>query len=438
MELLKTKPKAVQVLTFGDVKTPEKKEDDNYMSFGTQFRELGEENLALPIVQDSLTDSKGWVRFGNNNLFPQDVNQMYYTSPINGAIINFKTNAAVGGGYSIIPKTNTAKDKVAAMVFERRHKIDKLLSPATKDGIMHESIYLLLTFSEDKKFRSVKRIPREWVRNTQDKKLYFVCENWAHQTNIRPIRKFNGVGYDSEMLLCWENQSVGMDTYSIASYTSALNWCELDGKMSLFHKNNILNSIFPSFVLLFPKKPTGDKEKLELKKTIEGAKGAKNAGKVVALFANKPEQMPKIEAIPVNQNDKLFEQTDERIDAQVCKAHCIDPLLLGIRVSGKLGSGNDLKQSYIIFEKNTIIPLRRVIESLFNELLSVAGVNATFKINEYQIINETIVEVGDENSKVLDAINSLDPMVANKVLESMSSDQVLRLVGLKTETLTPE
>jgi len=176
---------------------------------------------------------------------------------------------------------------------------------------------------------------------------------------------------------------------------------------------------------MFPKKPSGEREKNAIKQTIEGAKGAGNAGRVLALFANKPEQMPKIEPIPVNQNDKLFEQTDERIDAQVCKAHVIDPILMGIRVAGKLGSGTDIKQAYVIFEKNTIIPIRDWVERIFNQLLQISGTPAKFSVNNYQIINETITQTEGQGNMVLDALNKLSPLVATKVLESMTVNQKL-------------
>lgn len=428
------KPKnAVQEVKFMDESKAVEVEvidDESYMSFSTAFRDFGEENLQLPRIFDTAVDKSLWVRFGWNNLFPQMVNQMYYTSPINGAIINFKTNATIGGGYQITTHSQDQKEKVKAIVFEKRHKIAKLLDPITKDLIMHESAYFLVRF-DGNDLKHISRIPREKVRNSKDKSLYFISDDWSTHLNLRPIRPFKGLHREAEMILCFENESVGVDSYSIASYTSCLNWCELDGKMSLFHKNNIDNSIFPSFALIFPKKPSGEKEKTELKKVVEGARGAKNAGRILALFANKPEQMPKIETIPTNQNDKLFEQTDERIDAQVCKAHCIDPLLLGIRVSGKLGSGNDIKQSYIIFEKNTVTPLRNKIEEMFTKILAIGGIRAKFEINEYQIINEKIVEIENENEKVIDSLTSLPEGLQNEITRRMSNEQLFKLIGLE-------
>lgn len=411
-------------------------QEDSYMSFSanmefsTPFQRIGGENLSLPYINDRQHSAVGHVRFGVNNDFPQKVNQMYYTSPINGAIIDFKTNATVGGGYTITPKTNSFADGAKAMVFDARFKISKLLKPLTRDMIMHACAYIHLTFGGDGRLLKATRIPREQVRTSKDKRVYFICSDWTTQADARTIRKWNGVSTETEHILCFEEDSVGQDTYSLAPYTSCLNWCFLDGEMSFLHKANIQNSIYSSFVLMFPKKPSGERERAMIEKTIQGAKGAGNAGRVLALFANKIEQMPKIEPIPVNQNDKLFEQTDERIDAQVCKAHVIDPILMGIRVAGKLGSGTDIKQAYTIFEKNTIMPMRKWAEDMINELLSIAGCPAVFQLNNYQIISETIQQVDGQGNQTLDALNKLSPLVATKVLESMTVNQKLALVGL--------
>jgi hypothetical protein len=65
---------------------------------------------------------------------------------------------------------------------------------------------------------------------------------------------------------------------------------------------------------------------------------------------------------------------------------------MGIRVSGKLGSGMELQQSYQTFEKNVIIPLREELEYIFNDLLEISGAKSQFVCVEYRIIGESIVE----------------------------------------------
>jgi len=181
---------------------------------------------------------------------------------------------------------------------------------------------------------------------------------------------------------------------------------------------------------MFPKKPQNEEEKQNIKTTIDRAKGATNAGKAIAFFANNKESLPTIEAIPTNSNDGLFQVTTESIDSKICQAHIIDPILMGIRVSGKLGSGSDIKQSYVIFEKNSIIPLRNSVEEIFNEILQICNINAKLVINNFQIVNETIVELDVSSSATSDALNAMSPLVANKVLDSMTQNEIRKLASL--------
>ena len=103
---------------------------------------------------------------------------------------------------------------------------------------------------------------------------------------------------------------------------------------------------------------------------------------------------------------------------------------MGVRTTGSLGGGADIKQAYVIFEKNVVMELRGCIQHIFNELLTIAKIPAEFTINNFQIINENIVELEEETSKTNDALNSLSPLVATKVLETMTINEVRALASL--------
>jgi hypothetical protein len=110
---------------------------------------------------------------------------------------------------------------------------------------------------------------------------------------------------------------------------------------------------------------------------------------------------------------------------------------MGIRTTGSLGNGSDIKQAYIIFEKNVVMPLRDMVSDIFNELLFIAKIDADFTINNYQIINEAIVELEGDTSKTNDALNTLNPAVAAKVLENMSKNEIRALASLPPLNDTP-
>ncbi len=411
-----------------------KKEDapqvevDGYQSFSTPFLKVPSGNLSLPYI-DSRYQNRGYVPFGEDNLAPQLWNQLYYSSPLHGAIVNYKTNAVVGGGYSFDETKLTAKDKVNLFAFTKKIGIKKTLNAITKDLILHERVYFILTLKNGV-LTKIKKVGAEKVRANKDKTIYSINDDWQYSGSIKSLTPYHPNCTDGEYLYTYELESVGQDIYPIPQYTSALNFAFLSGEMSYLQKASIQNSIFPSFAMMFPKKPQGKEEMQLIRDTVNKLKGAENAGKAVAFFANNKESLPELVNVPTNSNDELFKSTSELITEQICFAHTIDPILLGVRTTGSLGSGSDIKQAYVIFEKNVVSPLRESVTDIMNGILKIADIDTKIDIINYQIINETITVVEDEGSATMDALNSMSPLVATKVLEMMTINEVRQLAGL--------
>jgi capsid portal protein len=359
-----------------------------YSQFSTPFGKIGEGNLSLPFVRGY--GSERFIRFGNDNLFPQIVNQMYFQSALNGSIINYKANATIGGGFEIISNDTSAVQKIKEYTFIKKNKFNKLIRQLTKDLIMHGRVCVII--DPTAKDISIKRVGPEKVRVNISKTIYTISDDWARSVGMYEIAPYY-VGAKEKTLFVYQiDGDAGQDIYPIPQYCSALNDAFLDGEMSYLQKSNIINSIFPSFMIKLAKKFGSQDEINQFKDTINKAKGAPSAGRIMTFVANSIDQLPTIETIPTNNNDKIFDSTLQRVDSNICRAHSIDPLLMGIRVSGSLGNGNELNQSYVIFEKNVVMPLREMMEEVGDELLFIADIKANLKINNYQIINEVIVD----------------------------------------------
>jgi hypothetical protein len=402
--------------------------DTGYQTFSTPFLRVPEGNLSLPFVDVRYT-VQGYVRFGSDNLYPQYMNQMYYMSPLHGSIVDFKTNATIGGGYTFDESKLTDMEKVVLYAFGKKIGFKDTLKTITKDVILHGRCYFLIELKGGKTY-NVKRVAPEKVRINQAKTLYAVNEDWQFGLQIRTFEPYHPECKDGTYLYVYEQKSVGQDYYPLPQYTSALNFAFLSGELSYLQKSNIQNSIFPSFAMMFPKKPQGPEEMQLIKDTVNKLKGAENAGKAVAFFANNKESLPDLVNVPTNSNDELFRGVSELNTEQICFAHTIDPILLGVRTSGALGSGSDIKQAYVIFEKNTIIPLRETITDVVNGLLRAVGINAHVEITNYQIVNETITSVDEQGSEVTNALNAMSPLVATKVLESMTINEIRAMAAL--------
>jgi len=402
---------------------------EGYQSFSTPFLNIGAGNLSLPYV-NGRHQTTGWIPFGDSNLFPSVLNQLVYSSPLHGSIVDYKTNAVVGGGIELKPSTTTPQELLELYTFEKKSRLKKTVRITTEQLIVHNRVYFKLHFDEKMKLTRIENQSPDKVRRGRDPQSYFICDDWSSRIDVMPIKRYHPTCTDRCQLFVYEVECLGQEWYPLPKYTSALNFAYLSGELSYFAKSNIQNSIFPSFAMMFPKRPQSEEEKNVLRSTIDKMKGAANSGKAVAFFANSQDQLPKIESIPTNSNDKLFQEASGLNTEQICFAHTIDPILMGVRTTGSLGSGSDIKQAYVIFEKNVVMPLREQVADIFNDILRIAKINADFTINNFQIINETIVEIEGDASKTSDALNSLSPLVATKVLEQMTPNEVRALASL--------
>ena len=414
---------------FDRFKQPKTEVLEGYQSFSTPFGKIGGGNLTLPYVNGRYQVA-GYVPFGQDNLFPETLNQLYYMAPLHGAIVDFKVNAAIGAGYELKTDKLTPDEKLALYTFEKKMKLSKSVKVITKQLVMHHRVYFKLYFDEKGKVKTIENVSPEKVRINNKKNCYYLCEDWSSRIDVEPVTPYHPLNTDKCQLWAYELPSIGQDYYPLPQYSSALNFAFLSGELPYFAKSNIQNSIFPSFAMMFPKRPQSEEEKKVLRDTIDRMKGAANAGKGVAFFANSQDQLPKIESIPTNQNDKLFHEASALNTEQICFAHTIDPILMGVRTTGSLGGGADIKQAYVIFEKNVVIPLREQVTEIFQELLNVCRLTAEFNIRNFQIINETIVERDEKVLKVVDSLNSLEASVAQKVLEQMTPNELRALASL--------
>jgi hypothetical protein len=71
-----------------------------------------------------------------------------------------------------------------------------------------------------------------------------------------------------------------------------------------------------------------------------------------------------------------------------------------------------------------------MVTEIFTELLNISRLKADFTIKNFQIINETIVEVEGDASKTQDALNAMSPLVATKVLDTMTPNEIRALASL--------
>lgn len=378
-------------IQFGGNTTPVDKVRTEPQAYSTPFMKVGAGNLALPYIQ-TLVHKQGVIYFGQDNLYPQLLNQMYYTSPIHGAIVDFTVKASVGGGFTVDNVGGDARAKVDFETFKRTHRLKNAVKEVARDIKIHNRCHFIFRFSDSGKYLKAERVDPSTVRYRLDGDFEY-SSDWSTNRDRRTIKAYKYGEYcTGERLYTYGEKGAGQDVYPLPTYSSALNWIFLDGEQSFLHKQNIQESIFPSIIIRRPKRFTSRKEKDEFVEGLQRKKGAETAGHIMVLTGDGTDNLPDVIPAPVNQNDKLFLQTSKEIKDNICFAHEINPSIMGIKVSGSLGNAQELEMSYSIFEKNVVLPLREQVKEVFDDLLFIAELKGDFIVNEYKIIEGVVVE----------------------------------------------
>ena len=199
--------------------------------------------------------------------------------------------------------------------------------------------------------------------------------------------------------------------------------------------------------------------KRQIKERFEsGLCGPDNAGEVVINFADKNGQAATIQALNVDDLDKKFEFVSKRYQQKIITGHGVtNPELFGIKQEGSaLGNRVSIKESHELFLNTYTKPRQDTfINFVENICQSVTGMYIDLKIEQLDVIGNDLTNDADltqderrilkgyeslntsikpQSQVINDAINALSPLVANKVLESMTEDEIRGLASLPSKT----
>jgi len=214
--------------------------------------------------------------------------------------------------------------------------------------------------------------------------------------------------------------------------------------------------MMPSKLISFNNGVPSEEEQRHIERKMkEKFAGEKNAGKFLINFNNDPAKAPTILDLSASDLDKQFDLLNKTIQQEIFSGHRITSAsLFGISTEGALGARNEMRTAYEIFQNTYVNGKQKFIERWFGYILPLFGINDEFHIQHTeplgfefseQIIasNMTQDEIREKlglpaivqkletsQQDVINGINSLSPLVANKVLESMTPNEIRALIGL--------
>ena len=324
-------------------------------------------------------NSKGFVNYGDDNLFPQYLIDLFHSSSTHNALTTTIATMVFGEGFD----ATTLDGRLA---FDQWNLNDELRK-ACVDFQIQGGFALEVNWSLDRTtIANVSHLPFENIRSgfvNEDEKVdyYYYSKDWSKKTEeveeictFDPERKLD----HPTQILYVKPFSPGSFYYPKPCYTGSIDYIELDKEIGKYHINNIKNGMSPSFSIHFKNGIPPQEERNRIRMDIERQmSGASNAGKFIVTYSDDPERKPDFEPFQLSDAHNQYQFLSEEVTGKIMVGHRVtNPQMFGVAVPGKLGGGGELAESAELFNQNVVRPNRRIVEETVQTLLRAAGLDS--------------------------------------------------------------
>ena len=396
---------------------------------------------------------KGYIEYGADNLYPNYLLGLYNESPKHGAIVKSKCVYIFGKGFDKNEIANT-----------RGESFNSILKKCVQDDELYRGFYLQIIWNRAKKIGEIYHLDFHKVRVSKDLTKFFVKNDWSdYREKVREYEAFNESNPYGSQIFYYKEYNPSCEWYPLPNYFQGLAYIESDIEVSRYILGNSKQGFSSSTLVNFNNgDPVTDEKRKEIEKKFLKKFTGSDGRRVIIMFNKSRDNSAEI----VNLGNTMLTKEDFTninglIQQEIFASHQITtPALMGIVTPGSLGQRNEIRDGYEIFN-NTYIQNRQMnMVEIFNRFRTNMGFVEETKIIPVEPLKFEFTEnimsqnmtkdeirqlMGREpldnaiktTAKIIsDNINALSPLVANKVLESMTPAEIRSLAGLTENTPT--
>jgi hypothetical protein len=387
--------------------------------------------------------SESIYNFGQQNQYPRKLIDLYDNSPTNQAIIN-RTSLMIAGGQTEVEFISDDVMNAVHVIALQKHpnskqNIEQILNQVSFDLKLHGRYAIECIWNEKHdKVVQLKRVDVEGVRvglmeDGVIKKLYY-SEDWKNRKCPRiEYQPFDKYGDQNRQLFYVQMMRSGHSVYGLPDYYASMRFIELEKEIGIHYLDSAQNGFSPKMSVVFSGKPESEEIEDRIMSRLNQHYTGTLGKKIIGVFSPRPEVKPEFNPISVDNIDKQYSVIDEQTQNKILTGHgVVSPMLFGIKTAGQLGGANELETAFNIYQSSVVSPYQDMIQRSLNEILEASGNPNRIKMTEFKIMVEPNIEIDEDGgaNKVTEALNSMSPLVASKVLDNLTPNEIRSLGGL--------
>lgn len=341
-----------------------------------QFTVLTFAEAKQPEYKEKKGEGGGYIEFGHRNDYPNYLVDLFNKSAKHNAIIKGKVNYITGNGFK--PKQDA--DPVAEQFILQANQAESLNDILRKCSIDQElfgGFYLQIVWSQiGETIAEIYHLDYTKVRTNEDNTQFWYSENWKETKYKRDVfNAFNSQVRTGTQILYIKEYRPNLNTYALPGYFGALNYIESDIEISKHVLGNAQTGFSASKLITLPNGEPTDDEKRAIERKFTDRFTGSDGKKFILSFVNDSSRKPVVEDLGASDITKEdFGNVDKMIQQNVFAGHQITaPDLFGISTPGQLGTRQQMRDSYEIFQNTYVNDKQLLLEQVFSLLTKLHG-----------------------------------------------------------------
>ena len=380
-----------------------------------------------------------WVTYGENNDYFNFLIDRYKNSTTNNAIINNISRLIYGRGLFALDANKKPSEYAQMMALFNQDCLRKLAFELKSLGQCAIQVH----YSKDhKKILKAYHIPVQLLAPEKCNKdgeieAYYYSDNWDDTRKYKPNR-ISAFGYSNNEIeiLYIKPYSLGMKYFSYVDYQGSLSYAMLEEEVASYLINEVQTSFSGTKIVNFNNGTPTPEQQDQISSQVLGKLTGSQGRKVIVSFNENTETRTTVEDIPLNDAPDHYTYLSEECLRKIMLGHNVtSPLLFGIASSNGFSSNADeLRNSTILFENMVIKPFQKLLVDGLDKILAYNGISLKLYFETLNPLDgEGDLTTNNEKKRLLESINNLSPLVANKVIETLTPNEIRSIVGLPPE-----
>jgi hypothetical protein len=324
--------------------------------------------------QPKFEEKKGkysYIEFGKNNDYPNYLLSLYNESPKHGAIVKSKCTYIYGKGFEVAGTANS-----------RGETWNQIVKKCIKDDELYRGYYMQVIWNRIGQIAEVYHIDFAKVRVNKDLSLYYVKNDWNDfKEKPREYPAFNmNDKFGSQIYFNREYNPLS-EVYPLPSYYQGLNYIESDIKVSRHILGNANQGFVGSTLInLNNGDPVNEEHKGEVERGLLKKFTGDEGKRLVIMFNKSKDNAAEI----VNLGNTMLTKEDftninNLITNEIMICHqVVSPTLFGVKVEGQLGSRNEIREAYEVFNNVYVQERQAEYNDVFTQFRNLKGEQGEF------------------------------------------------------------